>query len=323
MKKLHVPYNFEIDILKCYAEWADSIEDIYFPISSKILTSARPIVFPDDYEEQVHIILRWCKRYNIRAALLLNGAMDQLTDQEFNKLYSYLNKMVKEGLDVVVIANPYLIQWVHNHWPQLTIRLSVLSLINTKTKIIKAMSSLPVDEICLPPEMNRDLELLHFIKQTYPNLKVSILASEICRGSCPYYYWHQVSCNSSSIEWKGRTLQYEENKGQKNTIFSALQVPFILPSELDFYSQYVDGFKIEGRQYSTEFLSTLIPHYALQVDPEYFQTLIHAVCSDADKELRIPALNVQWLQYRKNCKMICLPSCPFYEYCCLGKYNKG
>lgn len=115
MKKLHVPYNFEIDVLKCYSEWADSIEDIYFPIPSKILTSARPIVFPQDYDEQVHIILQWCKQYNVRAALLLNGAMDQLTDQTFNKLYSYLNQMVKEGLGVVVIANPYLIQWVHNH----------------------------------------------------------------------------------------------------------------------------------------------------------------------------------------------------------------
>lgn len=324
MKKLHVPYNLDLNSLTLYQEWAQSIEDIYFPIPPAIFSSARQLNFPPNYDEHVSSILEFCQEYQIRSALLVNGNNDDLTDQKFEQLTQYLNWIVPLGLDVIVIANPYLIHWIRNHWPQLTIRLSVLSLINTESEIASIMEYSPVEEICLPPEINRNLDMLKFLKHNYPNVKFSIMASALCRGGCPYYYWHQA-VSLSQTEYAQHTyeiLLQELGYTSKLWIPSVLQNPSILPSELDFYDQYIDGFKIEGRQYPTSALKSLIAHYSLKIDPEKCFTVIKGACLYPGPNFCLQDLDTKWLKYRRNCKMKCTQLCPFYNYCRLGQYPK-
>lgn len=324
MKKLHVPYNLDLKVLDLYQEWSNSIEDIYFPIPPSIFTSARELNFPPDYNDHVQTILNFCKQYQIRSALLVNGNRDDLTDQIFFQLTDYLNWIVPLGLDVIVVANPYLIHWIRNHWPKLSIRLSVLSLINTESEIASIMEYAPVEEICLPPEINRNLDMLKFLKQTYPKIKFSVLASALCRGGCPYYYWHQAA-SLSQVKYTQHThniltkeLQYVSNHWTP----SILQNPFILPSELNFYDQYIDGFKLEGRQYPTNSLKDMVAHYSLRVDPEKCFTIIKGSCVLPGPNFCLQDLDLNWLSYRKNCKMKCIHTCPFYNYCRLGQYTK-
>lgn len=94
---------------------------------------------------------------------------------------------MSKGLDIVVLANPLLANWIKTNWPALTVRLSIVSGVNTITKILNICETGNIDEICLPPEANRNLNLLKFIKKNCPNIKISLLVSGTCRGGCPMY----------------------------------------------------------------------------------------------------------------------------------------
>ena len=326
MKKLHVPFNGDLEILNLYSEWKDSIQEIYFPANPAIFPSARRLNFPSNYDDYVDKIISFCQGNNINSALLLNGSNFSLLDKDFHKLQAYLNLLVSKGLNIVVLANPILAHWIKTNWPTLTIRLSIVSNVNTITKIINMAETEYINEICLPPEANRNLDLLKFIKKNYPKIKISLLVSGTCRGGCPLYNWHQAESSSAPFPYNGTEhliIQGEIWKNIEKLNSSFLQNPGILPSELKWYDQYVDGFKIEARQFTTQGLEQIISHYALGVNPEFLYIITPSACFAQDKTLRIEDLDKKWLLFRRNCQMKCIDTCPFYLMCRKGQYKGG
>lgn len=326
MKKLHVPFNGDLEILNLYSEWKNSIQEIYFPANPTIFPSARRLNFPSNYDDYVDKIISFCKENKINSTLLLNGSNFSLLDEDFHKLQDYLNLLVSKGLDIIVLANPLLANWIKTNWPTLTIRLSIISGVNTVTKILNIYETGCIDEICLPPEANRNLDLLKFIKKNCPKLKISLLVSGTCRGGCPMYNWHQAESSSVPKDYKNSEHQIIQNEiwnNIKKLNSSFLQNPAIFPSELKWYDKYVDGFKIEGRQFATRQMENIIPHYALGVNPEFMYIIAPSVCLTQDKTLRIEDLDKNWLLFRRNCQMKCIDTCPFYLICRKGQYKGG
>ena len=85
MTRLQVPYNLEPYCLDMYAGWADYIQDIYFAASPEIFPSARVWDYKDNYLDMQFQILDFCKKYDVRGAVLLNGVNNKLTDDNLDR----------------------------------------------------------------------------------------------------------------------------------------------------------------------------------------------------------------------------------------------
>lgn len=318
MKKLQVPYNWDLNILPMYAAWSEYINDLYFPADPSYFASARRVQFPENYSEHEEAIIKMCNENNIRSSLLLNGSNAMISNEDFNKLSEYLNRLIDLGLNVVVVSNPALAFLIKEHWPQLSIRLSILSLEWTVNKIYNIYKLNYIDEICLPLEFNRNEDDLKLLKQLCPQLKLSSLVTSVCRNNCPLFFWHQSIENSTNTIKNANEIYSAYKKIGLNSNRNVLQIPFILPSELKYYSQYYDEFKIEGRTRPSTELEKFLQYYALEINPIYLATIIggysDTLCCPCPPDLKIKDLNKDWLQYRKNCKTQCW-RCQYGTYC--------
>ena len=318
MKRLQVPYNLEPYCLDMYAGWVDYIQDIYFAASPEIFPSARVWDYKDNYLDMQFQILDFCKKYDVRGAVLLNGVNNKLTDDNLDRLKGYLQMLCAHGLKVVVISNPVLSYWIRNNFPNLSIRLSILSLEYTLPKIISLYRTGLIDEICLPPELNRNEDSLKELKKQCPKLQLSTIVNSICRQSCPLYFWHQALYNSdrqmSDDKNMKQILTSVDNIGQ-NLSNSFKQIAFILPEEFDYYDQYFDGYKLEGRTWSTIALEQRLEYAALRINPTYLNDyLTMAWCCPVPQNYLTSDLDKDWLKYRRNCKTTCW-RCKYELYC--------
>ena len=318
MKKLQVPYNLEKHCLDMYANWVDYIQEIYFACSPEIFPSARCWEYQTDYLEQQFKILEFCKLYNIKSAVLLNGTEATLTDDRLKNVKEYLSTLQEYGLNKVVVANPILGGWIKQNIPGLEIKLSILSLQYTLQKIISFYETGYMDEICLPLDWNHNIDDLKELKRYCPNLRISTIINSICRQNCPLYCWHQSLFNSNRRKEDDRNMQDILNttlsiSSKLSTSFK--QIPFILPEELDYYDQFFDGYKVEGRTWSTVALEQRLTYMALRVNPTYINTYLNiAWCCNAPDNTKIEDLDKDWLLYRRNCKNTCW-RCKYELYC--------
>lgn len=194
--------------------------------------------------------MAFCKYHNIRSAVLFNGVDNKLFDSKLDEMQDYIQVLVDNGLDVIVVANPILCPWIRTRFPSLSIRLSILSLEYTLPKIISLYETGYVDEICLPTEMNRDEDSIKELHELCPNLKLSTIVNTICRQSCPVYFWHQALYNSDRQKQDDifmRQILESLDLLKDKLPNSFKQIAFILPEELNYYDKYFDGYKIEGR----------------------------------------------------------------------------
>lgn len=152
-----------------------------------------------------------------------------------------------------------------------------------------------MDEICLPNEFNRDEDALKELKRVCPDLKLSTIVNSICRQSCPLYFWHQALHNSN------RTREDDEQISEildcsidimPKMTNSFKQIAFILPEEFDYYDQYFDGYKMEGRTWSTITLEQRLQYMALRINPTYLRNyLTIAWCCNAPDDAKVDDLD--------------------------------
>ena len=238
--------------------------------------------------------------------LLLNGTNVTLDINCFAQLYKIIALLKIYHLSGVVVANPILAQWVHNTFPNLKIRLSVLSNIYSLEKIKQIESLGYIQEICLPQDLNRNEDELQRLKK-HVNLKLSAIVNSACRINCPLYYWHHNAFNSNSpwSEYNFSLLKdsfFDQTSKFVNNQFAA---PWILPSDLYAYDEYYQGFKIEDRTASTELLEKFVKCYAFRVNPDKFQDFLHGSCMFSIDSFDVNKVPKEWINYTRNCKGEC------------------
>lgn len=323
MKRLQVPYNWDLNILNIYKKYSNDISSIYFPANPLYFPTARPFTFPADYSEHEKIIINFCNENQIKSVLLLNGSISILEDSDVKSLYSYIDNLVKIGLSAVVISNPIFINFLSDNWPQLQIRISILSLEWTLGKIISLYQtySKKIYGICLPIEFNRDEDALKILHNICPDLKLTTLVTSVCRINCPLYGWHQAADNASieSNNEKTKIVRNWYKEMALNLNRSVYKIPFILPEELNYYDKYFNEYKIEGRSRSTDQLERFLKYYALRTNPIYLYEIIgnysSTLCCPCPPNLRTDSINNDWLLYRKNCKSQCWKECKYESFC--------
>ena len=308
MKKLQVPYNLDTNVLTLYENWSEYIYEIYFPLHPDIFPSARQNDFPSlkEYNLSMFKLIERMKTCNIKTMCLLNGTKVNYSQEILNGLFDNLKELSAIGLDGVIVADPILAEWVNINFPELKIRLSVLSNICDLAKIKEIESIGYIKEICLPQNVNRNEDLLKILKEE-TSISYSTIVNSLCRINCPLFYWHQNLYNSTSCNWFSEdNREIRESFLNLTTKFSQnyLKAPFILPSELSYYKKYFNHFKLEDRTLPTSRLMGILEHYALEQNPKYLECCISGSCiyTDPNMTTEFPK---EWREYIRNCKGEC------------------
>lgn len=307
MKKLQVPYNLDLNIISIYQNYEDYISEVYFAAPPSIFPTAREFgVDEDSYLKDCCYLCREMNKVNINTMLLLNGTSVVFNNDVFSKLYGLLSVLSLNGLTGIVIANPILGEWAHATFPNLKIRLSVLSHIDSLEKIKQIESLGYINGVCLPQDFNRNLETLKVIRKN-TKLQLSAIVNSACRINCPLWGWHHNIFNSNgNLREENFQLiahSYSEQTAQFNN--NILCAPWLLPSELFYYDEFYNGYKIEDRTSSTEDLIRYIKYYSYRVNPDSLKEILHASCLKGNYDIKIAKIPLSWRHYIQTCRGEC------------------
>ena len=310
MKKLQVPYNLDQNILDLYFDYKDYINEIYFAPSPEIFPTARQ--FPGgDLEEYNKKLCNLCTRSyqnGIETMLLLNGTNLVYTNNKLEEISALIYLLSLCHLTGVVVANPVLGEFIHNNFPNLKIRLSVLSNEDTVEKIVQIDKLGYINEICLTSNWLKDIDGLKKLRKLTKNLKYSIIVNSTCRLNCPLYGWHHMLFNSNT-NWETYDFSlisdtfYKQTEKLEHNIFKS---PFLLPEELHYFDNYIDYFKLEDRTLPTEKIKNFLFYYAHRINPEVLMDCIHGSCVQGPiQTIKISDLSFSWRKHMRNCKGQC------------------
>ena len=308
MKKLQVPFNLDLKVLDLYKKYSKYISEIYFPLHPDIFPSARQNDYPniEKYNEIISYLCQTMNQYDIKPMVVLNSSKIDYSNYNLTVLRQNIKKLCSFGLFGVVVADPILAHWIYINFPNLKIRLSILSGIKDLNKIKEIEKLGYIQEICLPQDLNRNEDMLKILT-SQTSIKYSTIVNSICRINCPLYYWHQNAYCSNNSSWKENdTFEIRETFNLLTNQFTHnwLKGPFILPEELDYYNQYFNGFKLEDRTLPTEKISKILKYYATRTNPTYLLDCISGSCIylNPEEQIKYPQ---KWLLYRRNCKGEC------------------
>lgn len=137
-------------------------------------------------------------------------------------------------------------------------------------------------KIILDRGLNRDLKKLKiisdYIRKTYPESKIEILANEGCLLHCPFKIGHDIGISMEAIqddEWKNYEIQMQlKNMDiQKGAIGEQcissyeknpkelIKGPFIRPEDQVYYEELADIVKISGKMLMTTDLMKVLSQY--------------------------------------------------------------
>ncbi len=175
------------------------------------------------------------------------------------KLIEHLQWISDIGSDYVIVTIPFLIQIIKEQFPNLKIRVSTISHVNSVNRA-KFYESLGADEITPSIMINRDFKTLEKMQKAV-KCKIVPLLTDGCLYQCPFRYYHYNllghscqgdhqlggnyidSCilNCSVIKFSDKT--------------EVIKARWIRPEDLSHYEEIgIDTFKIAGRRMSTEWI---------------------------------------------------------------------
>ena len=269
--KLQVPFDADPD----YVQLLNNLEvhSVYYGLAKGLLPDARNTtttlkVFLIDGLKKLN--------KNINKYLVMNGVFVDPALYSMNmykkRIEEELTELVDNNvLDGIIIFDMYLLQIISTFDLVKTKRIKIIPSINFKIDSIDRLNSISTqienvigykphfELIHIDRSLNRNIsklkELSEYIRNYYPEAKISLLANEGCINHCSFKHTHdsiisvlnfsQIS-NSTITELKeSGCYQYFKNKPK-----AILNTPFIRPEDLDKYEPYCDVIKLSGRTLS-------------------------------------------------------------------------
>lgn len=260
-----VPYNQDIEILNIYEKYKDNISEVYFSGDPSIIHSARKMNWNEDCDKDLDTLLKFLDDNNIISNIVMNSINDDnlFTIEGLSLIVNYLNSLYKKGLKCVTISNPILFKAIKENIPELKIGLSITSNIYYISQI-EQYYEYGLYEICLPPYLSRDKDYILKIKECFPDLKIKMMANCFCRPDCIAFVQHHIEVSRGNYENDEKYFEYVCTQNE----FNPLKKNFILPNEIEHYD-YIDIFKISGRQSSTSNIQFVLEKYVNGINYGY------------------------------------------------------
>lgn len=216
-----------------------------------------------------------------------NNSMSDLSQQNSNKLFNFLSKLIDWGVNIVTVSNVELIKYIKEHFPSLQIKLSLIAGVDTVDKA-KYFESIGIDTINLNPHtINRDFKTLKKIREAV-KCRLILYANIPCLSNCSYRDGHYKTISSnykSNSLWKSDSqIDYYQIKCSSIFLDNPIEFiksPFIRPEDINFYRKLgIDGFKLSDRIDSSEHLIETAKAY---LNSSYDGNLFHLIFRDGKK----------------------------------------
>lgn len=125
-------------------------------------------------------------------------------------------------------------------------------------------------KIALDRSLNRNLIMLektaNEIRQSYPSMKIELLANEGCMAHCPFKLSHDAQIAYSNIGISKENTHYiNQTLGCQAYFYESperfFRSPFIRPEDLPAYQALADSIKLCGRTLGSKFMTDCISAY--------------------------------------------------------------
>lgn len=262
-----VPFNGDVELIQAYGDYKDRIAMVYgraedgYPQGRKTINA--PVITLENVFRQTEILRGWGIKFNY----LINGTSHG--NREFNRQYrrdfvAHVRNLATNGVEVVTIGNPFLLEVVANEVPGIELFASVLMEVDCLARL-KEISKLGVRYVCLSKTLLKNFKALKNISMHgNANVEPVLLANDPCLHHCALTAYHNdtlshltgggVSCDSYCRLHCTRSFASDRRQ-----IVSA---SFIRPEDLRVYSGLgYSMFKLCDRKQTTPWILRAVQAY--------------------------------------------------------------
>lgn len=339
MKKFSLPTSFrkkfveEVQKLnEKYREKKAVISELYGSLPVSLTGSARLSSYlPKVSLKEISSHIKILEDFQIEFNYLLNSPCLGNLEYTYSgkrKILEFVKSLIDSGVRRFTVTIPYLIELLKEKFPFLKITTSVISEIDSVEKAI-FYNRIGADRITTSFFINRNFPLLKEIKKKIDG-EVEILLNDACILNCPLRNFHYCfvghatseSFDISELSIKGKDDPFWERcyylrlKNPEEFIKS----PWIRPEDVKEYEEFVDYFKISGRELSEKFLIKRAEAYL----SGSYQGNLNEITNFFDfqfpceEKLEIVIENSSlegFIEFFKNNKINCHKGCENCSYC--------
>ncbi len=345
--KLCVPTTFEDAFLEELRRLNEKYEganariyEVYGSFKFSILGTGWPsTILPEVDEERLARHVRKAHSYGIKFAYTLNPICMNLleyADEGRKAINELLNKLSGMKVDTIIVAIPYLIEYIAKNHPEFEVKASSLCYIDSLNRALM-YEELGASRLTLSEDINRCFQLLRLIRK---NVKagLEVVANNGCLLKCPFRTYHNTITAhvSQSIidDQVGFTYKpYPLMRCVLNRLSDhkeIIKAPWFRPEDIKYYHHAgIEYIKIAGRGLPAEDLLRLIEAYLsgryegdiyALIDNSYMHFCWDMFHIDAEI---LPPLKISidnrsldgWYEYFVNNNPPCLIGCGDCDYC--------
>lgn len=345
--KLCVPTTFENSFLKEIKELNNKyhgkgayVYEVYGSFKFSFLGTGWPAtILPDIDGEGLARHIKKAHEYGIRFAYTLNPICMNLieyTEQGREHLNSLLKKLSEVKVDTLVIAIPYLIEYIAKNFPGFEINASSLCYIDSLNRALM-YEKLGASRLTLCEDINRCFNLLKSIRENC-KAKLEIIVNNGCLLKCPFRVYHNtITAHISQNPVRDPIgFTYKPYPLMKCTLKrlsdhkEIIKAPWVRPEDIKYYAQIgIDYIKIAGRGLPADDLLRLIEAYlAGRYDGDIYALIDNSYMHfcwdmfDLDAE-PLPLLKISidnrsldgWYEFFVKNNPPCITSCGDCNYC--------
>jgi hypothetical protein len=281
-------------------EYLQYVKEIYMPLPFEIIASARTPnakYIPHYSKIFDNEVLKYSKK-PIDVVIVVNNPA--IPRDKYDAIITKIEE-IKDKIKKVIISDFYFLEYSHITFKNfnIEIEMSVISELNSIEKIKHFLEAYPgVNSICLYYNFLYDIEELKKLREEFKDTKFKVIVNHGCFYSCPFSFQHHLAfCQSDfpSFFCKG----YDK----KRNLLKEIQ--FIRPESLKLYDDYIDIYKISGRQHSHTKILKMIKSYGERKESGFINGILDL--NGKIKLDRIPnnAIPPEYDEIKSKCKKQC------------------
>lgn len=310
------PEDIENDVYPFLEECRLVISDIY--ITSRIppfnQDAMGGILFPEDVGIVENNSLVISDKFDIPLSLTFNNITVSPSFENYLTFLENFKRLYDLGIRIVTIPNTAWLRFgLKKEFPDLFVKNTILNRVQTAAEVVSLFEE-GFDYINLDKNLVRDTKTLKEIykaklitqKKLSKQLFVSLLHNEMCESYCPVqqdhyiYNLHRDQNTPAYFDSKMSNISPCVVKDEKSILwaFKSASIPSFY-SQLDHYSNYIDVFKMHGRESRHVFYKTMrmITQF---VRRQPIEDPYRSAFEDIPNEIK-----KTWLKTVVNCKFNC------------------
>jgi collagenase-like PrtC family protease len=285
MTDLSIPYNGDINFLNILKKAKKyKIKTVYGKMFQDIVGGGRARYDVANFEEEnLQQAIKLTHELGAEFNYLFNGAC--LANAEFEKeseIVDLIDKLIsKYAIDMVTVANPFLLKLIKKHFPKLKVSVSIISRVDSLEKVLKYEEA-GADEITLDYNIYRNFTELERIKKN-SSIGFQLIVNDGYLFNCPWAIYHfQLEGHDSQTGYNNFLKYFSfcrfncKQKAAKDPC-ELIKGMWIRPEDLQYYENIgYTKFKIIDRLKETNWLMNAIDAYH---NRSYNNNLSDILCS--------------------------------------------